>query len=134
MSVLFAHLFLAAAQSQTKFMLQLVKTGKFQLYVGQLFLQAALHRRTWLQTIPSQSQKSADLTELESQTLHSADKGQCLYVVLCVLAKPSPGPGWPRNQTVALVKSNRINGQPNLFRDDTNLHFCTPISKLHPGV
>jgi len=61
MSVLFAHLFLATAQSQTKFVLQLVKIGKFPLYVGQLFLQPALHRPTRLQAIPSQPQESSDL-------------------------------------------------------------------------
>jgi len=63
---LLAHLPLTTAQSQTKFVFQFVKIRESPLYVGQFFLQPALHRRTRLQAIPSQSQKSADLAELES--------------------------------------------------------------------
>jgi hypothetical protein len=120
--VLLKHLFIAAAQDQTKFDLQFVKVSKFAPYVGQLFLQPAPDRRTRLQAIPSQSQESSNLTELESQTLHATDKGQRLYIILCVSTEASFGPGWPRKQTVALVEANRINAQPDPFRDDANLH------------
>jgi hypothetical protein len=44
---------IAAAQSQAKFVLQLVEVAQFPLYVGQFLLQAALHRRAGLQAIPS---------------------------------------------------------------------------------
>jgi hypothetical protein len=80
MSVLFAHLSLTTAQSQTKFVFQLVKIREFPPYVGQFFLQPALYRCARLQAIPSQSQKSADLAELESQALHAPDKGQSLDI------------------------------------------------------
>jgi len=65
MSVPLTHLSLTTAQSQTKFVFQLVKVREFAVYVGQFFLQPTLHRHTRLQAIPSQSQKSADLAELE---------------------------------------------------------------------
>jgi len=65
MGLPFAPLSLAAAQRRTKFVFQLVKIREFPMYVGQFFLQPSLHRRTRLQAIPSQSQKSADLAELE---------------------------------------------------------------------
>src|SRR6266446_6440755 len=80
MSVPFSQLFVATAQSQSQLVLQLVKVVKFPLYVGQLFLKPALHRRTSLQTIPSQPQEPSDLTQLESQVLHAADEGQRLDI------------------------------------------------------
>jgi hypothetical protein len=94
MSVLFPHLSLTTAQSQKKFVFQLVKIREFALYVGQFFLQPSLHRRTRLQAIPSQSQKSADLAELESQALYAADKGQSLDICFGVPPETSLRPSW----------------------------------------
>src|SRR5260370_9496348 len=71
MSVPLSQLFVATAQSQSQLVLQLVKVLKFPLYVGQLFLQPALHRRTSLQAIPSHPQKPPTPTELEPQALYS---------------------------------------------------------------
>jgi len=94
MSVLFPHLSLTTAQSQKKFVFQLVKIREFPLYVDQFFLQPPLHRRTRLQAIPSQSQKSADLAELESQALYAADKGQSLDICFGVPPETSLRPSW----------------------------------------
>src|SRR5216684_1465859 len=87
MSVSLAQLFVATAQSQSQLVLQLVKVVKFPLYIGQLFLQSALHRCTRLQPIPSQPQEPSDLAEFETQTLYAADKSQRLNVVLVVLTE-----------------------------------------------
>src|SRR5216683_1396056 len=90
-------------------MLQLVKVVKFPLYIGQLFLQSALHRCTRLQAVPSQPQESSDLTEFESQALYAADEGQRLYVVFCIPTEASLCPGRPRKQPFTLIKADRIN-------------------------
>src|SRR5713226_8479634 len=103
-------------------MLKLLKVGKFPLYIHQLFLQSAPHRRARLQTIPTQVQKSSNLTELEAQALHAADKGQRFYVGLCISPEASLRPRRPREQAVAFVEANRVNAKPNLLRDDANLH------------
>jgi hypothetical protein len=66
MSVSLAQFFVATTQSQTQLMLQILKVGKFPLYIDQLFLQLALHRRARLQAIPSQIQQASDLAEFES--------------------------------------------------------------------
>src|SRR5437879_4412603 len=109
MSVSLAQLFVATAQSQSQLMLQLVKVVKFPLYIGQLFLQSALHRCTRLQAVPSQPQESSDLTEFESQALYSADDGQRLCVVFCIPTEASLCPGRPRKQPFTLIKADRIN-------------------------
>jgi hypothetical protein len=123
MSVSLAQLFVAAAQGQTQFVLQLVKIGKFPPYVSQLFLQPTLHRRTRLQAIPSQPQEPSDLAELESQALYTAYEGQRLDIVFDVRPEASLCPGRSRKQTVALVKANRVHAEPNLLRDDSDLHY-----------
>src|SRR5216684_2940849 len=122
MSVLLAQLSVATAQSQSQLVLQLVKVVKFPLYIGQLFLQPTLHRRTSLQPIPSQPQEPSDLAEFESQTLYAADKSQRLNVVLVVLTE-APLCSWgARQQGVALVETNRVNAQTDLLRDGADLH------------
>src|ERR1700747_3742377 len=103
-------------------MLQLLKVGKLLLYIGQSFLQPALHWRTRLQLVPSQLQEPSNLTELEPQALHAADERQRLDIVFAVPPKTSLCPGGPRKQPVALVKTNSVNAQADLFRDDPNLH------------
>src|SRR5260370_17092752 len=115
MSVSLAQLFVATAQSQSQLMLQLVKVVKFPLYIGQLFLQSALHRCTRLQAVPSQPQESSDLTEFESQALYAADEGQRLYVVFCIPTEASLCPGRPRKQPFTLINADRINPYPHLF-------------------
>src|SRR6266849_1712572 len=104
-------------------MLQLLKVAKFPLYIGQLFLQPALHRRARLQAVPSQIQQAPNLAEFESQALHAADKGQRLYVVFAVSPEASLCPGRSRKQTVALVKANRVHAEANLLCDDADLHY-----------
>jgi len=122
MSGSFAQLFVATTQSQPQLVLQLLKVGKFPLYIEELFLESAPHRRTRLQTIPSQTQETADLAEFESQALYAADKSQRLDVVFAVASEAPLCPRGPRKQTVALVEANRVNGEPDLLRDDANLH------------
>jgi len=122
MSVSPAQLFVAAAQSQTQFVLQLVKVDKFPLYIGQLFLQPTLHRRTRLQAIPSQPQEASDLAEFESQALYAAYEGQRLEIAFAVRPEASLCPGRSRKLTVALVKPNRIDAEADLLCDDPNLH------------
>src|SRR6266481_3992803 len=122
MSVSLAQLFVATAQGQSQLVLQLVKVVKFPLYIGQLFLQSALHRCTRLQAVPSQPQEPSDLAEFESQTLYAADKSQRLNVVLVVLTE-APLCSWgARQQGVALVETNRVNAQTDLLRDGADLH------------
>src|SRR5260370_10562249 len=102
-------------------MLQLLKVGKFPLYIDQLFLQPTLHRCTRLQAIPSQPQEPSNLAEFESQTLYAADKSQRLNVVLAVLPE-APLCSWgARQQGLALVETNRVNPQTDLLLDDAHL-------------
>src|SRR5229473_2784552 len=122
MSPSLSQLFVATAQSQSQLVLQFVKVVKFPLYVGQLFLQSALHRCTRLHAVPSQPQEPSNLAEFESQTLYAADKSQRLNVVLAVLAE-APLCSWgARQQGVALVETNRVNAQTDLLRDGADLH------------
>jgi hypothetical protein len=123
MSVPLLQLFVATAQSHPQLVLQLVKVVKFPSYVGQLFLQPALHRRTRLQAIPSQPQEPSDLAELESQTLYAADEGKSLDIIFAVSPEAPLCPGRPREQTVALVKSNRVNAEADFLCDDADLHY-----------
>jgi len=123
MSVSLAQLFVAVAESQTQFVLQLLKGDKFPLYIGQLFLQPTLHRPTRLQAIPSQPQEPSDLAEFESQALYAAHEGQRLDSVFAVRPEASLCPGRSRKQTVALVKANRVHAEPNLLGDDADLHY-----------
>jgi hypothetical protein len=118
-----AQLFVATTQGHSQFVLQLMKVAKFPLHIGQLLFQSALHRRTRLQAIPPQPQESSDLAEFEPQALHAANKGQRLDIILAVPAKTSLRPGRPRKQAVTFIKTNRINAQPDLFRDHANLHY-----------
>src|SRR6266849_3216761 len=112
----------ATAQGQTQLVLQLLKAGKFPLYIGQLFFQSAAHRRARLQASSSQTQETTDLAEFESQALYAADKGQRIDVVLRVLTEASPSPRGPRQQSVALIEPNRVNAEADPFRHDANLH------------
>ena len=80
MSVSLAHLFVATAQRQSQFVVQLVKVAEFSLYVGQFFLQPEPYRSTRLRTVSSQPQESPNLTQFESQTLHATDESKSLNV------------------------------------------------------
>jgi hypothetical protein len=134
MSVLLAQLSVATAQSQSQLVLQLVKVVKFPLYIGQLFLQPTLHRRTRLQPIPSQPQEPSDLAEFESQTLYAADKSQRLNVVLAVLTE-APLCSWgARQQGIALVEANRVNAQTDLLRDGADLHGLGSFLDATPWI
>ncbi len=108
MSGTLAQLSIATEQGQPQVVLQLVKVSKFLVYVSQLFLQAALHRRARLQAIPSQLQQPSDLAKFESQTLYAAHEGQRFDIIFAVPPEASLCPRRSRKQTVALVKANRI--------------------------
>jgi len=132
MSVLFAHLFLATAQDQTKFVLELAKVGKFPFYIGQLFLQSALNRRTRLHAVPSQPQEPSDFAELESQALYAADKSECLHVAFGVSTESTLRPGRSREQRIAFVEPNRVNADTDLFRNGANLHLLGSFLEATP--
>jgi len=102
--------------------LQLVKVGKFPLYVRELFFQSAAHRGTRLQAIPSQIQETANLAEFESQALYAADKSERLHVAFGVLTESTLRSWRSREQCIALVEANRVNTKADLVRDDANLH------------
>src|SRR5258707_582700 len=123
MSVPLAQLFVATTQGQSQFVPQLMKVAKFPLHIGQLLFQSTLHRRTGLQAIPPQPQKSSDLGEFEPQALRAANKLQRLDIVFAIPAKTSLRPGRPRKQAITFIKTNRINARRDLFRDDANLHY-----------
>jgi len=53
MSGRLAQLFVAATQSQTQLMLELLKVGKFPANINQFFFQASAHWRARLQASPS---------------------------------------------------------------------------------
>src|SRR5260370_27949522 len=123
MSGSLAQLSVATAQGQTQLVLQLVKVGKFPLYVGELFFQSAAHRCTRLQAVSSQIQETANLTEFESQALHAADKSECLHVALSVSTESTLRSWRSREQCIAFVEPNRVNAETNLLRDDADLHY-----------
>lgn len=118
----FAQLAVAAAEGQSQFMLQLVEVRKFSLHVAQFVFQPAAHRRARLHAAASQIQKAADLAELKSESLNSANESQCFHIVFTVLAKAPLRPRGPREQCTALVKANRVNAEADLFRHHANLH------------
>src|SRR6266478_1860683 len=86
-----AQLSVATAQGQTQLVLQLVKVGKFPLYIRELFFQSAAHQCARLQAVSSQIQEAANLAEFESQALHAADKSECVHVAFSVLTESTPG-------------------------------------------
>jgi hypothetical protein len=122
MSGSLAQFFVAAPQSQSQLMFQLLKVGKLPLYVGELFFQSAAHRCTRLQAVSSQIQETANLAEFESQALYAADKNECLQVAFGVSTKSALRSWWSREQRIALVEPNRVNAETNLLRNDANLH------------
>jgi hypothetical protein len=83
----FAQLPIAAPQSQTQFLLQLLKVGQFPLNVTQLLFQSAAHRRARLQATSPQPREVANLFEREPQALHPPDERQRLNVGFCVFAE-----------------------------------------------
>src|SRR6266403_3378509 len=122
MSVLFAQLFIATAQRQLQFALQLLQVFQFVPNIGQLHFQAAAHGLTRLHPASPQIQKSSNFTKLESQTLCAPDEGQCFDITFAVTAKASLRPGRSGQQRIALIKTNRVNTQPNFLSDEANLH------------
>ena len=86
------QLFVATAERQPEFVLQMTKIVELPPYVGQLPFQAAPHRCAWLEAVPSKSQEASDFAELESQTLHAANKGQSFHVSVSVATETSLGP------------------------------------------
>jgi hypothetical protein len=117
------QLSVATAQRQTQLVLQLLKVGKFPLYVRKLFLQSAAHRCTRLQAVSSQIQETANLAEFESQALYAADKSECLHVALGVSTESTLRSWRSREQCIAFVEPNRVNAETNLLCDDANLHY-----------
>src|SRR5467141_3829048 len=114
MRVLFAQLFVAAAQRQLQFALQLLQVFQFLSHVSQLCLQSATHVRARLHPASAQTQKSSNFAKFESQTLYAPDKGQSFDITLTILAKATLRPRRPRHQRIALVEANRVNAQPNV--------------------
>jgi len=112
--------------------LQLVKVGKFPLHIRELFFQSAAHRRTRLQSIPSQPQKRPDLTEFESQALYTANKSESLHVALSVLTESTLRSCGSREQCIAFVESNRVNAEADLLCDDANLHSLGSFLEATP--
>src|SRR5258708_6158402 len=76
MRVLFAQLFVATAQRQLQFALQLLQVFQFLSDISQLCLQRAAHGRARLHPASAQTQKSSNFAKSESQTLYAPDKGQ----------------------------------------------------------
>src|SRR5580700_814609 len=105
MRVLFAQLFVATAQRQLQFALQLFQVFQFLPHVSQLRLQAPAHGRTRLHSASAQTQKSSNFAKFESQALYAPDKGQSFDVALAILAKASLRPRRPRHQRIALIEA-----------------------------
>src|SRR6266478_4191779 len=122
MRVLFSQLFVATAQRQLQFALQLLQVFQFLPDISQLCLQPAAHGRARLHPASAQTQKSSNFAKFESQTLYAPDKGQSFDVPFTVLAKASLGPTRPGQQRIALVEANRINTQSDFSGDDADLH------------
>src|SRR5260370_36152750 len=122
MSGSLAQLSVATAQGQTQLVLQLLKVGKFPLYIRELFFQLAAHRCTRLQAGSSQIQATANLAEFESQTLDSADKSEGFHVAFSGLTESTLSSWRAREQVLAFVEPNRVNAQTDLFRNGASLH------------
>lgn len=115
------------SQSQTQVAFQFLKVQQLLPYIRELLLQAAAHRGARLDSIPSELQKTSNLAECESQTLYPPDKGKCFDIAFAILPEPSLRPGRARQQRIALVESNRVNGQSDLLRHDANLHGLSSL-------
>ena len=87
MSVCLAQFFVATTERRSQLVLQLLKVPEFPLYIGELFLKAALDRCTGLQAIPSQFQQASNLAECESQPLHTTNKGNSFDVGVSISAE-----------------------------------------------
>src|SRR5260370_2165664 len=132
MSGSLAKLSVATAQGQTQLVLQLLKVGKFPLYIRELFFQSAAHRCTRLQAVSSQIQETANLAQFESQTLDSADKSECFHVAFSVLTESTLGSWRSREQCIAFVEANRVNAETDLFRNGANLHLLGSFLEATP--
>src|SRR6266852_5500990 len=132
MSGSLAQLFVATAQSQTQLVLQLVKVGKFSLYIRELFFQSVAHRCTRLQAVSSQIQETSNLAEFESQALHAADKSERVHVAFGVSTESTLRSWRSREQCIAFVESNRVNAKTDFFRDNANLHGVGSFSEATP--
>ena len=95
MCILFAQFFVATAQHQTQFALQLLQVFQFLPHIGQLRLQATAHGRARLPPASAQTQEAPNFAKFESQTLYPADKSQRFDVTFAVLAKAPLRPGRP---------------------------------------
>jgi hypothetical protein len=109
-------------QSYTQLVLQLVKVVKFLPHVRELFFQSAAHRRARLQTVTSQIQESANLAKFEPEALYASDKSEYLHVGFGVLTESALRSWRSREQSFALIESNRINAEADFLCDHTNLH------------
>jgi hypothetical protein len=112
MRLLFSQLSLATAQRQPQFALQLFQVFQFLPHISELRLQAKAHRRTRLHPVSAQAQEAPNFAQFESQPLYAADKGQRFDVTFGVSTKASLRPGRLWQQSIALVKANRVNAQP----------------------
>jgi hypothetical protein len=121
MRVFFAQLFVATAQRQAQLALQFFQVFHFLPHVSQLRLQAKAHRRARLHPASAQTQKCSNFAQFESQALNAPDKSQRFDVTFTVSAKASLRPGWPGQQSIALVEANRVNAQPDFLGDDADL-------------
>src|SRR5260370_41332801 len=98
----------ATAQGQTQLVLQLLKPGKFPLYIGQLFFQSKAHRRTRPQARSSPPQETTDLAEFESQALYAADNCQRFDLGFPIVAEAALRPCRRARHRGALVITNRV--------------------------
>ena len=95
-----AQLSITTSQSQPQLVLQPVQVAQFSLDVRQFLLQSALHRRARLHPVPTQPQKPPNLTELESQALHTAHEGQRFHIVFTVSSEATFSPRRPKPYTL----------------------------------
>jgi hypothetical protein len=87
-----AHLSVAAAQSHSQLVFQLLKTSDLLADMEKLFLQSVAHRGAGLQPCAPQREEFADLLERKPQLLDASDESQYLHIAFAVLAEAARGP------------------------------------------
>lgn len=117
-----AEFFVAAPESGAEFVLELAEVADFVLNVGELLLEAVLNRGAGLEAVVAEFEKAADFAEFEAQALDAADESKSVDVCFGEAPEAAAGARWVREEAVAFVEADCVDGEANLFGDGADLH------------
>jgi hypothetical protein len=116
------ELFVAAAESGAEFVLEFAEVTDFELDVGEFLLEPVLNGCAGLEAIVAEAKEAADFAEAEAETLNAADEGESVDVVFSVAAEATPRARGMREQAVAFIEADCVDGEADLFGNGADLH------------